>query len=402
MSPPQAELHIGYSTNIHPGESWADVAGALKEHVPSIKQRVSPDQPFGLGLRLSAAAACELEAPAVFDHLAALLDELDCYIFSLNGFPFGAFHGTRVKENVYLPDWQTPERLAYTTRLAELLARVATRQRRSPRRFTISTVPGCFRSDLVPGGVRLISRHLVQQAIRLRDLRERTGVHVTVALEPEPGCLLETTAELVSFFQAELCSGRAASELGVGPGIERSELEALCREYLGICFDACHAAVQFESATGAWELLARSGIEVGKIQATSALRIPAVSHETLARLAEFDDGVYLHQGTLRAGTELTRFLDLDAVLGRSDLLGQELRVHFHVPVFERSYGALESTQDFLSEVLALQRARPLTDQVEVETYTFGVLPAEHRPAVMSQAIAREIAWTKRALGREDA
>ncbi len=387
-------LHLSYCTNIHPGQTWEEVDNALRSHVPAIKSKLSPREPFGLGLRLSAQAACELESEESFQRLLSLLEELDCYVFTVNGFPFGAFHHTRVKENVYLPDWQSEERLTYTSRLARLLARLAPRMKRSPKRLSISTVPGCFRTALHEGGVALIARQLVRQASFLSRLHRETGTRVVLGLEPEPGCLLETTDELVSFFQEELFSQRRRGDHARCLDVESARVEALLRDHLGICFDTCHAAVQFEDPDEAWNLLQASGIEVAKIQATSALEVERLTQEGRKRLAAFDDGVYLHQGSAKGDGDPVRFIDLPRMLRTEGCLGQHVRVHFHVPVFRRDYGLLSSTQDFLARVLKRQVESPLTDHVEVETYTFGVLPDEFRPASVSEAIAREVLWTR--------
>ncbi|MCZ7660181.1 MAG: hypothetical protein M5U07_21120 [Xanthobacteraceae bacterium] len=118
------DVHLTYCTNIHAGESWEEVRESLEAHLPRITAAVAPGAPLGLGLRLSAIAARALSAPAAFEELRALLTRHDLYVFTINAFPYGPFHGTRVKEDVYQPDWLTAERLTYTDQTAEILARL--------------------------------------------------------------------------------------------------------------------------------------------------------------------------------------------------------------------------------------------------------------------------------------
>ncbi len=102
---------LTYCTNIHAGESWDEIRASLDAHVPRIKAQVAPDAPFGLGLRLSGVAAAELVGPEPLEAFKDQLARLGAYVFTLNAFPFGPFHGTRVKERVYEPDWRTGERV---------------------------------------------------------------------------------------------------------------------------------------------------------------------------------------------------------------------------------------------------------------------------------------------------
>src|SRR5688500_8448009 len=133
--------HLTYCTNIHPGATWPEVHAALKEHLPAIRRGVAPGQPFGLGLRLGAPAAETLAKPVHFGELQALLAAENSYVFTINGFPYGSFHGQRVKEQVYTPDWSTPERVAYTLQLFELLVHLAPPD--APG--SVSTVPASFK-----------------------------------------------------------------------------------------------------------------------------------------------------------------------------------------------------------------------------------------------------------------
>jgi len=353
-----AGAHLTYCTNIHPGESWAEVRANLEQHVVAVKARVAPERAFGVGLRLSARAAQELE----LGELKRLLARENMYVFTINGFPYGTFHGTPVKEAVYRPDWREPERVAYTNRLADILVELL------PDGVTgsISTVPGCFRD--FAGAEDAIAANLARCAEHLAALEARTGKTIMLALEPEPHCVIETVAEAVAFF-ARLPD----------------------RHHLGLCLDACHAAVEFEDLPSALGAVAAAGIPIAKVQLSAGLRIAPVTSEQRAALASFAESVYLHQVVARSGDTLARYADLPEALANA-AGGDEWRVHFHVPIFRAELGAFSSTQDFLAELLAHHRRTPIAPHLEVETYTWDVLPAELRDEPIADAVARELRW----------
>jgi hypothetical protein len=348
------DAHLTYCTNIHPGEAWSEVFANLETHVLAVKHRVCPDQPFGVGLRLSARAADEVDPIA----LRRWLDEHGLYVFTINGFPYGPFHGAPVKDQVYRPDWNEPERVAYTNRLADVLVELLP----DGVMGTISTVPGCFQGR---GDGEPMAANLARCAAHLRTLEQRTGKHLMIALEPEPCCVIETLAQAVAFFVDH----------------------ALDRRHLGICLDACHAAVEFEQLDAALAAIRLASISIAKVQLSCGLRVAPVDAAARAELERFAEGVYLHQVVARRDGELVRFVDLpDALTEARD--ADEWRVHFHVPIF-RAEG---STQFELADLLAEHARSPISAHLEVETYTWDVLPAELRDEPIADAIARELRW----------
>lgn len=383
-SPP---VHLTYCLNIHPGERLDDVLAALRGPAAAVARRVAGGRPFGVGLRIGALAAQELEAPARRDELKRALAEHGLYAFTINGFPYGNFHGEAVKAEVYKPDWRTAARAEYTRRLADLLADLL------PEGVTgsISTVPGSYRAWLKSeADAGAICNRLLDAVQHLHGLRLRTGRLVQLALEPEPACMLETTGECVGFFHRRLLPAAAAR------GIE----EAAVRRHLGICLDTCHAALAYEDAATSLRLLAREGIAVPKVQLSAALRTDQPAHARAA-LAPFGEPVYLHQVHAR-GADGARhaWVDLPNALAdaRWDALA-EARVHFHVPLFWTGAGLLRSTADGLGpDFFALLRGGA-TAHLEVETYTFGVLPWAMRGGDIVECIVRELEW---AMGRWDA
>lgn len=377
-----------YCLNVHPTQTLAQVQAALAGPVRAVKRAVSPGAPFPVGLRLSAETVGELadwERRAAF---AATLAEEGLLPLTMNGFPYGPFHGARVKEDVYRPDWRSEERLAYTTALADLLAEL------NPEGafVSLSTVPGAFRADGA-GAEAMIAENMLRAAAHLIRLERDTGRRVALALEPEPCCVLETIEETVAFFRDHLFSDAAARRLAALAGLTMAEAAEALPRHLGVCYDVCHAAVEFEDAAGSLAALRAAGIPVHKLQLSSALRIQAGSDAARAALRRFDEPTYLHQLVARGSDGLTRFVDLPEALGPGGAAdGEEWRVHFHVPIFLEALPEFGTTQAFLAEILALHRAEPISPHLEVETYTWGVLPPGLAAGSVEEAVARELRW----------
>ena len=389
------EAHLTYCTNVHKGISWPEVRAYLERDVVAVKAQACPDAPFGLGFRFAAQAAAELADPAALADLQDLLARHDLYVFTLNGFPYGPFHGVRVKEEVYQPDWSYPERLAYTNRLADLLLRLLPAD--PGIAGSVSTVPGTFRPLAAePERVARIADHLLQHVAHLVALHRQSGRIIALAIEPEPMCMLETIDETVDFIEAHLLGRAALARLGQLTGLTPAAAEAALRQHLGLCYDVCHAAVEFEDAAGSIRRLREAGIGVPKLQLSAALRVPRMSPELAAWLPRFNDGVYLHQVVARSGEGLTRYLDLPPALADYAARGgdAEWRIHCHVPVFMAEAGLAATTRPFLAEILALQREQAISAHLEVETYTWDVLPPALREQDLATGIARELAWCR--------
>lgn len=389
--------HLTYCTNIHPGETWEEVRANVERQVVAVKARVAPDRPFGVGLRLSARAADALADPREMDVLRGLLARERLYVFTVNGFPYGPFHGRPVKEHVYRPDWLEPERVRYTDRLATLLAEILPDD--DAVEGSVSTVPGAFKARVTGGqdAAARMAELIVRHAATLFAIRERTGKRVSLALEPEPWCHLETVAETIAFFTEHLfsASARARFQRLTGAGVAASE--AFLRHHLAVCFDACHAAVQFEEPERALQLLDSAGIRIAKVQLSTALAVdvPGPHAAALHALRRFADGVYLHQVVERHQGRLTRYVDLPEALDAANdtrASAGEWRIHFHVPVFLERLGPFGNTQEHLRRLLAVLRTRHVTSHLELETYTWEVLPAEYRGEDVVTSVAREMDW----------
>jgi len=381
---------LTYCTNVHPGETLADVERALATWVAPVKARVAPDRSFNVGLRLSARAAEELDTPEAFERFRAALEDQNLHTTTFNGFPYGAFHGRVIKEEVYRPDWQESARLEYTKKLADVLVRLLP----DSKMGSISTVPGCFGPRAQAPSPRSMALALLEAIVHLAQLERLHGKRIVLALEPEPSCFLETTAQTIEFFESELWSQRACEQVARSLGCDVSEGEHLIRRHLGVCLDTCHASVEFDGPLAAYRALEAAGIVVAKIQVSAGLRLENPTRDQLDALRRYDEPVYLHQVVVRRDDALTRHLDIPDAL-RSEPAGPgEWRVHFHVPVFRADLGAFDSTQHDLVELLGDLGRHGDAVQLEVETYTWDVLPPELRERPLVDAIAEELNWTR--------
>ena len=378
---------LTYCMNIHPGVTWPEVRASLTGPARAVKAALAPDAPFAIGLRFSAQVVEDLKDEAARRELKAILAAEGFRPITVNGFPYGAFHGVPVKAEVYQPDWRHEARLAYTCDLADLMAAIAP----PGETVSLSTVPGSFR-PLAADAADMADRY-IRAAAHCHALRAQTGVTVAIAIEPEPHCFLETITETIAFFETHLFSDTAAARMAALTGLTRAEAAAALPRHLGLCYDVCHAAVEYEDPAASIEALRAAGIPVHKLQLSAALRVPRVTAEAREALAPFDEPTYLHQVVSRRGTTLTRHADLPQALALGAAEdGAEWRVHFHVPVFVADLGPLSTTQDFLAEILALHRAEPISAHLEVETYTFDVLPPALEAGTVDRAVTRELRW----------
>lgn len=374
---------LGYCTNVHAGVDLAQTKANLQKYALEVKQRVSPTQPMGIGLWLSASAAKEVLSQGAAD-FAGWLQERGLIPFTLNGFPYGDFHQEVVQHQVYLPTWAEPSRTDYTLNLIEILDQILP----AGMAGSISTLPLGWGSpepdtaflELCATSLREVSEHLAR-------LEKERGRRITVCLEPEPGCILQRSTDLVRFFESHL--------------LPRSN-EDLIRRYICACHDVCHAAVMLEGQREVFERYQAAGIEVGKVQISSAIRLPMgeLAHKdrlaALDQLAEAHEPRYLHQTmvTDQRGTSVfyENLPEALEVLQADPSGAEELTAHFHVPVYLDRFGLLEATQDAILECTDVCRELGSVEHFEVETYTWTVLPEELRVTSLAAGIAEELEW----------
>lgn len=378
-----SRLPLSYCTNVHPGRSVAEVEAGLDGYTVPVARGFG--RPLAAGLWLAEPVVRELLSTR--DGVARFAEGLArrglaCH--TLNAFPFGDFHSDRVKEQVYLPDWTQPQRLAYTEQCANVLAALMP----AGAEGSISTVPLGFKGFTHPADFAArCGGQLIGLAAQLAALRERTGKLVRLAIEPEPLCILETTDEAIAFFQSLWQQAE-----------ERGALDA-ARTHLGVCYDVCHQAVEFEDVADSIRSLDRAGVRINKVHISCAIQLdnPATNAQGRAALKRYVEPRYLHQTLARSSTgQIARAIDLTEQLvtdpGADFLAAPAWRVHFHVPVNAERLGPLGTTRSALGDALAAVAALDYAPHLEVETYTWEVLPGAG-PADLVRGLTDELVAT---------
>ena len=380
---PSATLPLGYCTNVHPCRSLDDVGQMVAEQASAVRDQCG--FAIAVGLWLPAVAMAEVACdPGAISRLQEWLAEHAFSCHTLNAFPFGDFHADRVKERVYLPDWADPKRLAYARSCSRLLAGILPPETDG----SISTLPLGFKqaersADFFDQAIT----QLLALAGDLDQLRQEMGKTIRLAIEPEPFCLLETTTETIAFFER---LWQAAAQKGC---------EAMAREHLGVCYDVCHQAVEFEDAATVVGQLDAAGIRINKVQISCAVELDRPADPEARRaLASFAEARYLHQafarqadGGMVSAVDLTHQLAVDPPADWQ--AAKTWRVHFHVPVDAERLGPLGTTRTELVRALTAIGRLPYRPHLEVETYTWPVLPGVTAGGVTA-GLARELLATR--------
>lgn len=379
-----ATLPLSYCANVHPGLTVEAVCRGLTEYTQPLASRVGP---VAAGLWLPDPVARELEANTTAlaklrETLAAA--ELPCY--TLNAFPQGNFHDTVVKQAVYRPTWGDRSRLDYTLRCARLLTELMPEGVQG----SISTVPLAYKRDESFVGEATAIEHLLECAHQLDALHDETGRVVRLAIEPEPHCHLETTDEAVAFFGRLFEAAAAAG------------CEAIARDHLGLCYDVCHQSVEFEDVVRSVRALDAAGVRINKVHISCAIELTdPTDAQQRAALATYAEPRYLHQ-TFAQTTDrrIVSVADLTAELCESPpedfAAARRWRIHFHVPVDADRLGPLRTTRPDLSRAMAAIRELSYAPHLEVETYTWSVLPGEASESErLIEGLAREVTATRR-------
>ena len=386
--------HLGYCTNIHPAETWEETFAVLKSHTLAVRDKVLgsknyPDHTeYAIGLRLSAQAAEELltlddkDEPGHLFAFKEWLKQENCYVFTINGFPYGNFHGTRVKEKVYQPDWTTDERLNYTNKLVTILAELL------PEGVdgSVSTLPGSFKE--FEADEHQMFAYLYDHSRFLENISAESGKDLHLGLEPEPLGHFENTQETINFF--DRFYAWAALQ-----GLESKHI----KNRIGVNYDTCHFALEFEDCHQSLDALRSAGIRISKIHLSSALVFNPNSADALKAIRSFDEPTYLHQVIIKnTDTSLTRYKDIPEYFETIEYQAAkikpqgEARCHFHIPLYAEPRHPLKSTQDHASAALDYLKKHPdFCTHFEIETYTWAVLPDDLQLPIHDQ-IAKEYTW----------
>jgi hypothetical protein len=331
------------------------------------------------------------------------LSDNRAYDFTMNGFPYGGFHDTIVKDQVHAPDWTTTDRLEYTLRLFDILSKLL------PHGLPggISTSPLSYKPWHAAGAARntaraIATKNILTVAEALFEKYRSTGILMHLDIEPEPDGFLESGPEFIDWFEKDLLPQGILS-LGEKFNLSPADADAAIKRHINLCYDVCHFAIGYEEHERIIDDLLSKEILVGKIQISAALKafLPeeiTSRDEVTNALARFNEPTYLHQVIAKTEEgELIRYPDLPEALADSrNKAVTEWRSHFHVPIFVEDMGPVKSTQADIVRVLNKFKNMPFTQHLEVETYTWTVLPEELK-APLSQSIIRELNWVKKQL-----
>ena len=343
---------LGYALNVFPGHTLAELWPCLETDVLQLKQRAFSREVFPIELRFSEPLVRELRAdPREVARLKSFLDTHGLALITANAFVMPRFHGERVKERVYLPAWhESDARAQFTDAALELLAQLAPRD----TAFISASVPF---GALKPASMAAIAPPILECGRQAARLSRRAGIRCVVALEPEPGLTVETTAEAVEFFERFV-----PVELW---------------EHLAVNFDLAHQLVEFEDLGESLARLRAAGVGVAKVHVSNAAELTALR-------PFYADSIYLHQvcGVDVAGERV--FFSLDWPEAPPPTRAVRFRVHYHLPVCPVPVGepggpgtTLAEVERFLTEVLPHPSATPPLDPATpliIETYTWP----EHR------------------------
>ena len=378
---------IGYCSNVHAGESWEDTLFNIKEYPAKVRTLLQHPKDFQLGLWISAKAAETANQKNDFNEFREILKTNEFKIHSINAFPFGHFHQDIVKKDVYQPTWNQESRLNYLKNLLLILKE----SQSCAQEVSISTLPLGFHSELKnPNFISDCIIQLSKAAEMLVQFENETGIKAHLSIEPEPHCVLEKSSDVVQFYKSLLLNSKVS--------------ESILLDKLRICYDTCHAAIQFEEPQSILESYQKLGIHVGKVQISSALSLDFSKHaksDLFNSLKPFlKDQKYLHQVVGYENSQRITFEDLPqayAYWNETNPQG-EYRIHFHVPVDLKEYEFLTTTQNHILDLFKQNQKSKVTDIWEVETYTWDALPENLRTQPLHQLIAHEINWSQKHKG----
>lgn len=367
----------------------------LRQHLPAVRQKVAQGASFGVGLRLAAVAGEDLQAPAKLAEFKSFLEENKLYVFTMNGFPYGQFHQTKVKDKVHQPDWQSKERVYYTKNLFRILSQLVPQELDGG----ISTSPLSYKpwfksTEELDRALETSVVNLLEIVVFLYKIKVERGIFLHLDIEPEPDGIMENSAEVIRFYNEWLLK-RGTPLLTKALEISPSEAEQAIRDHIQVCYDVCHFALVYEEPSIVFQKFKEEGIKVGKIQISAALRteVGKGNNQGIAELKQFEEDTYLHQVITRDQNGVIKsYNDLpQAFKNCPDSFEGEWRVHFHVPLFIEKYGHLSATQKAVLDTIQVVKQEKMKVHLEVETYTWDVLPDPLKVDI-DASIGRELEW----------
>jgi hypothetical protein len=392
--------HLTYCTNIHPGESWKEVFQSLQEYCLKIQHELTGKKPFGIGLRLSQKSAAELLKKDRLSSFKNWLDRNNLYVFTMNGFPYGDFHDVVIKDEVHTPDWTTPERLEYTRNLINIMSYLLPEGMEGG----ISTSPLSYKlwfenQEQIDQVKSTSTSALINLVVQMIEIKNNQSKSIHIDLEPEPDGMLENTQEVLDYYRQYLFK-QGIQELKQSLECTEQEAKSHILEHIQLCYDVCHFALAYEQPKEVVDQLLKEGVQIGKIQISAALKCERSENISIQEqqrcLQQFDEPTYLHQAIVqKTNGSLDHYSDLtEGIEAMSAPDFKEIRTHFHVPVFLSNFQVLHSTQEDIIAALKYWNETHYSAHLEVETYTWGVLP-DHLQIDITNSIVRELEWVQK-------
>lgn len=390
-----SQYDITYCSNIYSGDTWQDIFLNLKKNIPEISSKVAQTKAFGIGLRLSNNAAIQMLENDNILIFQQWLNTNNYYVATINGFVYGNFYNTSIKNKVYKPDWTTLERANFNFTLIEILSKLCP----IGGDVGFSTSPLDYKFGLHKKNDKsfndLTLEYLVQLIKKLIYIEKKEGKTIHIDFEPEADCLLEKISDIVNFFE-NLLLVDLALKLTNELNISLTEAKTYIFRHLRICYDICHQAVQFEDHLKNFEILSKSGIKIGKIQLSSALEInvkPNTLIDLIDDLNKFKDKIYLHQVVIKSfDGSFNKYRDLPEALENFEDNNESFwRIHYHLPIFAKKYNNFLTTSEEIKTVINFLKTSSITSCLEIETYTWEILPEELK-LNLTQSIVREYEW----------
>ncbi len=361
-----------YCFNVFDKDSAHPFSADFRGRIRAIKSAIfaGDNKPFGIGLWLNEEKLRAFTSESAIRNLRELLVAENFYVFTLNAFPYSSFHGSPVKENVYLPDWRSEERLEYSMASADLLSRILPEETEG----SISTVPGGYKKFISKRDFAKIASNILRMNEHLKRIFSNTGKKIRLAIEFEPDCVWEKAEDFVEFRAKYLSS---LNELG---------------NFIGVCYDCSHAEVVGANLDADIKLLGTANTDIVKFQISAALS--AYLPDAKFALAKFADNIYLHQTSLlRDGEIVRRYPDLPELLAQDET--GEIVSHYHLPIFFESDASniIHTKKNILARLLELANNDLIQCQhLEIETYTYSVLPKDIFNASIDEMIIREYSY----------
>jgi hypothetical protein len=398
----------GYSTNVHRGETLAEIYTNLARYTLPVKRRVFGNQPNGLELHISISSAKELRKERARRAFGEFLNENGLRLFSVNAFPLKSFHTPRVKEKVYSPSWTERPRAQWTNTIAKILADLLP----AGTDGSLSTLGGAYRrKEHGPAVFRRMAGRFLETLEALAEIEDDTGKRIVLAVEPEPETTFETTRDVVRFVEDYLLPLAQETWRGRGRrggrqrGLSAARIEERVRRYFTVNFDTCHFSVLFQDLVASLRGLSRAGLSIGKLHVTNAIRLqrPLRSPAAYKDFRGMHEPRYFHQfcGQNATGETIWRDLDLDRLPRQLSKTKHaevaELRSHYHVPLYLKRFRKLQTTQEDTRIALEEVRRKRMTEHLVIETYTWPILASEDR---LVSGIVKEFRWLLDALGQK--